>query len=403
MAEYRIKGLANQTPPQYKIKGLAPSAPSQQEMEPMQQEQETMGLPGVIKDIYGAGKQALSGLPGALLDLPGQAFGAGRQAINFYPELARGQVPRATRNVWAGLAEAAQKPGELRDYMVRKGLWSQGTPSLRVPESILPRDTAQRVGPEGYEPGDELLRVAPLAIAGGPLARLAGRAIPPVTSRGIVNRISQHKAQRTAQAAQDYSNLFERASNEGVNHAIPLRETAENAPYITRHTTARHNESLNNYLQNPTIENAHWAQSELGSLLRHLDSIDRRGGLTPTQNRVYRAAQDSRRQIQEAMFNENAFGSRPHLARDYAQLSNQYRENVVPYRRLEPITEVEQGTKRPATAVKELRKDDQFMIELSRRYPGLFLHHPWIKRGLGVLAGGALSGIGFTEGKDFFK
>ena len=88
------------------------------------------------------------------------------------------------------------------------------------------------------------------------------------------------------------------------------------------------------------------------------------------------------------MFSKNALGADKLLGEKYKQLTNQYRENVVPYTRLQSLKEAESGRMLPKNAVQDLLKDDQFMIELSKRYPGLFLHTPKakkaIKTGLGI-------------------
>jgi hypothetical protein len=399
MAEYRIKGLANQQP-QYRIKGLAQPMAQETEQEQIP-EQETMGLKGVFQDLLKGGKNTLASIPGALLDLPGEAIGATRQAVN--------NPMRAAQNVVGGTAQLGhsilQGPGDIRDYMVRKGLWPQDTASLRLPESVLPRDYnySEALGAEGYEPGDELLRSIPGILASGPAARIAGRAIPPVTSKGIVKKISEHKAARTAQAKKDYGNLFQQAAEEGVNYAVPLKETAQSAPFITKHTTAKYSNSLNDYLKNPTLENAHWAQSELGYLTRHLEEIEKKNGLTPSQAKLYRAAKDSRDQIRQVMFNDNAFGSRPHLGEKYNQLSEAYKQDVVPYRRLEPISEFEAKKMKASTALDQLRKDDEFMIQMASRYPGIFLRNDTFKKAMKILGGGALAGLGFKGINTYFK
>ena len=132
-------------------------------------------------------------------------------------------------------------------------------------------------------------------------------------------------------------------------------------------------------MQNPSLENAHRAQSELGALERHMDSIANKNGLTPSQHKTLKAAQQTRSDIRQAMMGEEGLGLNQDLAQRYQELTNQYREQVVPYTRLQQLTEAEQNKIRPKTAVKELLNDEQFRIELAKRYPGLFLHTPKAK------------------------
>lgn len=196
----------------------------------------------------------------------------------------------------------------------------------------------------------------------------------PISSRGIMNRMLSHKQEALNEARRDYGNLFSEANESGITHISPPESAVQNRHRITANSQRKYHQSLNEYIQNPSLENAHRAQSELGALERHMDSIANKNGLTPSQHRTLRAAQQTRSDIKNSMLGEGGLGSNQPLAERYQQLTNQYRENVVPYTRLQQLTETEHQRMRPKTAVKELLNDDQFMIELSRRYPGLFLH-----------------------------
>lgn len=238
---------------------------------------------------------------------------------------------------------------------------------------------------KGVEHAPELLGLAQLA-----------RGIP-ITARGIINRMSRHKQEALGNARTQYGDLFNEAAQEGITHAIPPVGILRNRDLITRNSSAKHHRLYNQYLENPTLENAHWAQSELGSLERHLEKIENKQGLTPIQHQTLRAANQARQQIRASMFNHENLGRNPFLSDRYQHLSNQYRENVIPYTRLEELSETEANRLRPKTAVKELLKDDQFMIELARRYPGIFLHTPAAKS-LGRKALGVGAVIGGYEG-----
>lgn len=263
-------------------------------------------------------------------------------------------------------------PNEQND--ISKLMGQEGTPS-----------TGSWLIQKGIEHAPELLGIASLA-----------RGVP-ITSRGIMSRMSGHKQNSLNEARTEYGNLFNEANQQGITHVIPPESAARNRRRITANSQGKHHRALNEYLQNPTLENAHWAQSELGSLERHLDSIANKNGLTPTQHRALRSAQQTRNDIRREMFSNNALGANPELAEQYQNLSNQYREHVVPYTRLEQLSETEANRMRPKTAIKELLNDDQFMIELARRYPGLFLHTPKAKKTIGTaLTLGA--GIGGWEG-----
>jgi len=263
-------------------------------------------------------------------------------------------------------------PNEQND--ISKLMGQEGTPST---ESFLIQ--------KGIEHAPELLGLASIA-----------RKVP-LTAKGIMKQMSKHKKEAIQNAKTEYGGLFNEANQQGLTHVIPPKSALDNRAMITANSQSRHNRALNDYIQKPTLENAHWAQSELGSLERHMDAIADKNGLTPTQHKTLKAVKKARADIKKEMFSENALGSNPELGQKYQDLSNKYREEVVPYTRLEELTETEKKKMLPKNAVNKLLKDDQFMIELSRRYPGLFLHTPGAKSvGKGALKVGA--GIAGYEG-----
>jgi hypothetical protein len=129
--------------------------------------QETKGFKGVASDALSKSIETLMGLPSAVMNLPGEAYGAGKQALTDHT--------RALQNVGAGFGELGHgilsAPGNVRDYLAKKDIISQNAPSMRLPESMLPKDFdyAQAAGIRGQQPGDALLRGIPASIAMAPL------------------------------------------------------------------------------------------------------------------------------------------------------------------------------------------------------------------------------------------
>lgn len=279
-------------------------------------------------------------------------------------------IPESEKNPnWNG--SISERIPHQQEYDFAKLLGQEGTPS-----------TGSEIIQKGIEYAPELISLASLA-----------RHIP-LGARGIMNRMSGHKQRELNEARTNYSNLFNEATNEGVSHVMPPESAIANRQRISANSQTKYHRSLNEYLHNPTLENAHWAQSELGALERHLDSIANKTGLTPSQHRTLRAAQQTRNDIRQGMMSDNALGRHPNLAEEYQNLSNRYREDVVPYTRLEELSETEANRMRPRTAVKNLLKDEQFMIDLAHRYPGMRLHSKGAKNimksilGTGATIGG---------------
>lgn len=129
---------------------------------------ESTGLSGVASDALNKTLQFPVNLAIGALNLPEEAYGAGEQALT--------EPSRFAKNIGAGFGQLGHNilssPGGIRDYLAKKELISQNTPSFRLPESILPREFnyAEALGAKGNKRGDQLIRSIPGQIAAAPLA-----------------------------------------------------------------------------------------------------------------------------------------------------------------------------------------------------------------------------------------
>lgn len=141
---------------------------SKYEDEPTYQPQESKGIGGVATDALGKMLQSVYGIPAGLMALPGEAYGAVNQLAT--------NPKRAAQNFGAGFGELGHgvlsAPGNIRDYLAKKDLISQKSPSFRLPEEVLPKDYnyGEALGAEGNQPGDELIRGIPTGVASIPFA-----------------------------------------------------------------------------------------------------------------------------------------------------------------------------------------------------------------------------------------
>lgn len=399
MAGYKIKGLAQPSNGGggYKIKGLAQPQPEEQmDEQPMQKQQGIGSIPGDIGDMFanlfmGAGEKAM-GLPEEL-EAAGKPF-------QDHPVKA---TARAGGNVLSSMLEGGKQlynlPLNINTYLGGKGvpLFKQ---TMGLADKLKIGDTGLEKAVLGEpQKGDELFKdVGTVAsLFAGP--EMVGAKLPAVTAKGITKQIVKTKLGRVAEAKKDYGSLFQKAANEGITHAKPPKSVTASESHIVKHSEPRFHESLQTYIENPSIENAHWAQSELGALERHLDSISKKNGLTPSQIKTLKAVQQARKGIKESMFSKNAMGANPKLGKEYDELATKYKEEVVPYTSLEDIHEYQQGKMRPKTVVKNLQKDEEFMTKLAKEYPGLKLHTPRAKQIMWGLAGL----MGYDELKKLLK
>jgi len=366
-------------------------AKRQSQSAPTQPEQQGIGsIPG---DIGNAGMNLLMGAGEKAMMFPDEIQAAGEQ-IGQNPLSA---VPRAVGSVLSSMLEGGKQlynlPWNINTYLASKNVpvFKQTAP---LAEKFKIGDTGLQKAVMG-EPqrGDELWEDAGslLSVVAAPEA--LGARIPAVTSKGIIKHISADKAKALSAAKADFGGLFKQAADEGLTHAAPIKAVTKPSADIIKNSQPKYHNSYREYLSDPTLENAHWAQSELGALQRHLDEIAKKTGLTPSQIKTYKGVVDARQGIRKSMFSDNLMGSRPELAKNYDVLAKKYKDTVVPFTRLENLSAYEAGQLLPKTAVKGLTKDDQFMIELSKRYPGLKLRNPMVKSA--AVSVGAL--LGYDE------
>ena len=363
-------------------------------------DEKTRGILSIPGDIIESGANLLMKGGEKAMQIPDEISSAGQQLA----ENPISGTGRAAGGILSGLLEGGKQlynlPFNINTYLGSKGVFPFKQTS-GIAEKLKIGDTGLQKAVMGEQkPGDVLFEdigaIAPLFAAPESIARK----IPSVSSKGLIKQLSKEKSRQLDIAKKDYAGLFDEAAENGITHAIPSKEILKNQSTIIKNSTPKHHESLKNYLSNPTIENAHWAQSELGSLQRHLDKISQKNGLTPTQLKTYKAVEDTRKSIKNSMFSENSLGKNNELALRYKNLSEKYKNNVIPYTRLEDLSEFEFGKLRPKTAIKNLLNDEEFMIKLAKKYPGIYLKSPQAAK-IGLAVGGGA--LGYDELRKLFK
>lgn len=369
-----------------------------------QPDNESKGLSGVAGDAFSKAIETAFSLPASLAQLPSEAYGAGSQIIN--------NPKRALQNVGAGFGELGHgilsAPGNIRDYLQRKDLVSKNAPSFRLPESVLPKEYnyAEALGAKGEESGDALLRSVASGLAAAPLAEVGASLtakIPSISTKGITKKIVSDKKAIKGEYKKLYNHLFENAEKQGIKDVeIPKIK----GKLIIENSVPKYHTALKNFLSEPSLKNAHKAQSDLGKMERALEKSNTINPLSTSQHKTLRAAKEAKEKIKEAMFAKNKLGSNNGLGDLYNKITEGYRKEVVPYTSKKPLTQFENKEIGYKKTLQKLRNDDKFMMELGKKYPGIkinkLLNSKGGKRALyGLLTGGGAA-VGFKEGKKLF-
>lgn len=407
--------LAEKKQPRYTLADESDQKPMDQvESQP----QESQGWRGVGSDLL----QKIGGIPGGLLSMamkaPSEVYGLGKQAVSPL----WGEEPRLPKNLLKGGYEALNTPANIMDYFGRKGFTRPVQDKNELQNAIMGTDKKEREPISGEklhlpelnwglgekQAGDELAQsILPMIAPGGLGTRLTRGLIehlPSVRPSAIAHELSANKRAVQQAASHDYNQYFQDAARHGVTE-VPVPHIAQE--HLLHHMTGAQHGRLEHYIENPTFENAHWAQSELGYFIRHMEDIQNHaktsGGLGPERQLALREARQARDRIRTAMHEQSGLAGHPELEHRYHQLAHNYGENVVPYGRLGELTEHEERRMSSGNLVKSLLKNDEFMLGLGRQYHGMkaheFVHSPLGK----LIIGGIVGGKAFDIGKSLLK
>lgn len=242
----------------------------------------------------------------------------------------------------------------------------------------------------GYATGEE-------APGGREVGAALGAALPPVLSArsgAVANNIADDKKAIEDLYRSKYDTLFNDAKQQGID-TVPIDSSNDTSRIIGK-TAGKYNESLKNYLSDQSLPNAHKAQSDLGTYIRYIDRISKNQTLTSSELKTLDSAMKVRSYIQTSI-DKSLSNSNNNLGQGYKDISQGYKNDVVPYKGL-GIEDYVNNKIKPNTLLSNLNKDDQFMLSMGKKYPQLMLNKMlgnYITKAL--ISGGAL-GVGAKVG-----
>jgi len=300
----------------------------------------------VAKDVFDVAKK----LPGEAIETVGK--------IPEFAEYLKENIPAAGKLIMnnpkaagkealAGISEEAGKisriPPAVVDYLAKIGMINpERAKEFARPfsEEESKRAADKFVGEE--QPGGGLIRGAGrnMDVLYG-ASKLAGLANPMrYTKSAIANDVLKTEAKQIATHQKAYNDLWKEAHESGygkvrINPEKIKMDTIKNYPNDDYYA------SVEKFMKNPTIENAHTAQSDLGKMVRQLRKNPTI--VAPSEsNNLRKAAKEARSYIRSQMFrNENGILNQnfrnekgiinKKLSDQYNSITKSYRENVIPY------------------------------------------------------------------------
>lgn len=192
-----------------------------------------------------------------------------------------------------------------------------------------------------------------------------------LASGPMAKRISGIKQSVKQEAQQNYNNIFDSLKDAGL-HDNPIRvpsSLASDEPstkisnFFDGLSDAKMNNvkrDINNFVENPTFENAHQAQSSLGKANSKLFNSD---------NSTAKTAGDLQDRIRGAMQDFLLKNKRPDLLNQYINATQHYAENVVPFN-IPEIAKYQAGKMKPSALIKALQQNPKFVEKVGANIPG---------------------------------
>jgi hypothetical protein len=189
-------------------------------------------------------------------------------------------------------------------------------------------------GARGALVGSAIGQQEPGGRAGGAAAGALGSVLGSLPSKGIADFIVNRKSNLLSGYGKKYQDLFRSAEERGITK-IEKPTTDFNLKSIKKAhpDAARHLDTVQEYLSNPTLENAHRAQSELNKLTKKVETGEGYlGHSLPASNvKGYDAALAARKAIKKDIYTTFEKSGRSDLSDQYRDISQGYAQDVVPY------------------------------------------------------------------------
>lgn len=300
----------------------------------------------------------------------------------------------------AGANEAinkfAQMPLGLAQYGAeRLNLLPEGVPNAI--SKITPQDTSgainQLFGEPKY-PGEAMARgsfrnIPELFATKGIASKInPARYFP----KNVANQILKEGEVQISAHNKLYNDLWKDAEKAGINkiHYDPsLLET--NYKVLDKFYPEKSSLSLKALIEEPTLEHAQAAQSDLGALRRSLEEKARTTPLLESEKALHKMFLETEKHIEDRMFRDLEGNINKPLADRYRAISKSYRENVVPYRYNPDI----QAYKNKELLAKEMLgrvKGGEFGAKKGAKHPDIYRSEALQKAIIPLLSGAGGAG-----------
>ena len=214
-----------------------------------------------------------------------------------------------------------------------------------------------------------------------------------LSSKNIAKKVMDSSAAATDAYNKKYGDFFDTAKKSGVEKVkIPQFKSKS----LIKAAETKEANAIRKFLKDPTIENAHRAQSDLGKLYRSLKKTKKTRTLNSDESSALRSALKSQALIKNSI--KESLGE--NLSKEYTKINKGYKKEVVPYNNRVIHEYLDEGYTDP-DFVKALNSNKRARKHIVPLHPEIKINQaiPKALKGLGYGGAGAL---GIMKLKDLF-
>lgn len=221
-----------------------------------------------------------------------------------------------------------------------------------------------------------------------------------ITNRAVGNQIVRDANELQHAFTQGFDNVFDEAARHGLRNITRAPITPARIRDYRAITTEKELKKVRDFMQNPSIRNAHEAQSDIGAAIRRMENMPRNNAVTDAIN----AAEEMREGLLRSIENQFEHHGAGHIAEEYQGLRAAYAEHMAPYLNNKNIVKARKSPRNkefmePHRLPHELslKGNDSFNRLMLAQYPELRLNRmlagPIGKGALGLAGLGSIGGL----------
>jgi len=281
--------------------------------------------------------------------------------------------PSSSKNLGhSPIQNAMGAGGELIGDLLSGGALYKGASGLAGLSETSPLLARGAVGAgTGYASGDDE------QFGGRGLTAAIGGVLPIVgglTKSTIGKRASELGTNMESKYKKIYDSILSQGEKLGENKLnVPqvLKNKTEDVQKLYKAAPSKYKASVQRFENNPTLRNAHDAQSDLGKIERHFDSKRAKGHtLSSTESAAEYEAKNLQKRIRGSIQQHFAKNNRNDLATHYGNTTTGYAKEVVPFKTKE-ISQLKAGKGSHKKVGKELIGSKEFAeSDIASKIPG---------------------------------